>query len=215
MWIAPGPSGVESRVDQALAVPGVIRAVIEAERDGVDAVIVNCGDDPGLFAARDCVRIPVIGVGEASIHVASQLGDTFSIVGTSPRDRWGFEALALRYRLEARLRSVRWVDTDLGTLWNATPSEEIARKYIVAATQCVADGAHVIVPGCTLFGRFHDRMTAEVGVPAGVVFIDPVTTALQTARMFVDLGLSHARSAYDGPDRAAELAAYMEPLTRG
>jgi|GEM_PF-5509915 allantoin racemase len=48
-----GPASVEGSFDEALAVPGVVNRVIEAEQEGCAAAIIDCMSDPGLEAARE------------------------------------------------------------------------------------------------------------------------------------------------------------------
>jgi allantoin racemase len=71
---AVGPPAIESEVDAVHAGPDVIRLVKEAETEGCDAVIIWCGGDPALEAARELVDIPVIGPGESMRAIASILG---------------------------------------------------------------------------------------------------------------------------------------------
>jgi len=72
--VAVGPPAIESEVDAVHAGPDVIRLVKEAETEGCDAVIIWCGGDPALEAARELVDIPVIGPGESMRAIASILG---------------------------------------------------------------------------------------------------------------------------------------------
>jgi allantoin racemase len=60
-----GPRAVRNDADAIEAAPHVVRAVVAAAREGFDAVIVDCTDDPGVDAAREVVAVPVIGAGEA------------------------------------------------------------------------------------------------------------------------------------------------------
>ncbi len=69
-----GPPAIESDVDAVYAGPNVLRLVKEAEVEGYDAVIIWCGGDPALEAARQLVDIPVIGPGESMKAIASILG---------------------------------------------------------------------------------------------------------------------------------------------
>ena len=69
-----GPPAIESEADAVLAGPDVLRLVKEAERDGVDAVIIWCGGDPALAAARELVDMPVIGPGESMSALSMVLG---------------------------------------------------------------------------------------------------------------------------------------------
>jgi Asp/Glu/hydantoin racemase len=63
--VGAGPTQIANAADAELAAPYVIDAVVRCERDGFDAVIVDCTDDPGVAAAREAVAIPVVGAGEA------------------------------------------------------------------------------------------------------------------------------------------------------
>jgi len=80
VFLESGPASIESYYDEAVAVPGIIARVRQAEREGVDAVIINCMGDPGLDVAREVVSIPVIGPCEASMHLAAMLGHKFAVV---------------------------------------------------------------------------------------------------------------------------------------
>jgi allantoin racemase len=59
-----GPLTIRTREDEALATPGMTEKIIQAEKDGVDAVIVDCTSDVGVKETRQLVRIPVIAPGE-------------------------------------------------------------------------------------------------------------------------------------------------------
>lgn len=56
-----GPLTVRTTEDEALATPGMIEAIQQAEQEGVDAVIVDCTSDVGVTEARQRVHLPVIG----------------------------------------------------------------------------------------------------------------------------------------------------------
>ena len=60
-----GTASIECRFERALATPGVVARAVEAEKDGVQAVISDCMEDPGVGEAREMVTIPVIASGGA------------------------------------------------------------------------------------------------------------------------------------------------------
>src|SRR5690625_1137134 len=60
------PPSVESRMDELGLAQWYIERAIEAERRGFDAVITGCFGDPGVDAARERVRNPVIPPGDAT-----------------------------------------------------------------------------------------------------------------------------------------------------
>lgn len=58
-----GPTSIRDSDDAVAASPFVVRTVQAAEREGFDAVIVDCTEDPGVATAAAAVSIPVIGPG--------------------------------------------------------------------------------------------------------------------------------------------------------
>jgi Asp/Glu/hydantoin racemase len=74
------PAFVESEQDEMLAVPDIVRKIIEAENDSVGVVIINCMGDPGLKPAWESVSFPVLGPAETTVHVASMLGHKVNVV---------------------------------------------------------------------------------------------------------------------------------------
>ena len=73
-----GPQTIESMYEEYLYIPIMIESVVQAEKEGYQAVITGCAGDPGLDAARELVRIPVTGPGESGLILAAMLGFRFS-----------------------------------------------------------------------------------------------------------------------------------------
>jgi len=65
---------------QLLSTVQFVKAAIEAQRQGFDAVIMNCFDDLGVEQARSVVDIPVVGIGSASLFFAAQLGRRIGLI---------------------------------------------------------------------------------------------------------------------------------------
>ena len=61
---AMGPASIESHYDEALAVPGLLQEVATGELEGIDGYVIACFGDPGLQAARELSRGPVIGIAQ-------------------------------------------------------------------------------------------------------------------------------------------------------
>ena len=59
--VPEGPGSIESAYEEYLSVPGTLRHVQEAARQGYAGAIIGCFGDPGLDAARELVEMPVIG----------------------------------------------------------------------------------------------------------------------------------------------------------
>ena len=69
-----GPISIESAYDEALAAYHILPLVKQANDEGYDAVILACFSDPGLDAAKEISKIPVIGIEESTLHMAAMLG---------------------------------------------------------------------------------------------------------------------------------------------
>jgi len=78
--IGTGPESIESEFDELLASPETVEKIIQAEAEGVDAVVIDCMGDPGLRPSRECVTIPVLGPCESTMNLACILGHRFSIL---------------------------------------------------------------------------------------------------------------------------------------
>ena len=77
---ASGPRSIESNYDALLSAQGTLEAVL-ALKDQYDAFLMACyGDLPVISAVREVVDQPVLGIAEASVHMACMLGRRFSIV---------------------------------------------------------------------------------------------------------------------------------------
>lgn len=182
------------------------------EGQGADAVVIACFGDPGLFALRELANVPVIGMAEASCHMASTLGRKFSIV-TGGR-AWGpmLEEFVATIGLSANLASVRTVEAT-GADIAANPDEALAGLKATCQGAVQEDGAEAIILGGLGLAGIAERIAADVPVP----LIDNVVAAIRVAEAAATLGVSKARSgsfAAKEPVKtlglSAQLAAMME-----
>jgi allantoin racemase len=194
-----GTASIESYRDDALATPGILQKVVEAEEAGVDAVIIDCMADPGLHAARELVRIPVVGPALASMHLAVILGHRFSILGTSDRDVPWIEDQVTRYGLSPHLASVRAINIPVLSL--ADNPEATIQALITAAELAVSrDGAHVLIPGCTGLAGLAPRIQEALASKGhDIPVLDPPSVAMKLAESLVFLGYTHTKRTYPAP----------------
>jgi allantoin racemase len=194
-----GPASIESYRDHALAVPDILHKAVAAEREGADAVIVDCMGDPGVYAARELVDIPVVGPAEASMHLAAMLGHRFSVLSVLDTRAPMMEDQAARYGLRGRLASVRAFNIPVLAL--ADDPERTLQAVTACAVRAVReDGAHVIIPGCTGLAGLAPLIAAGLAAEGcEVPVLDPPSVAIKLAEMLVALGLSHSRLTYARP----------------
>jgi allantoin racemase len=182
---ATGPASIESALDEALALPGLLAQIQAGEAAGVDAHVIACFGDPGLRAAREIARAPVIGIAEAAMQLAVLVAASFSVVTTLARTLPTARRLLQDYGMNARCARVR--ATGIAVLALEAQASELVQQKI--AHECrlalAEDGVGAIVLGCAGMADLCQELTRELGVPV----IDGVTAAVKLAEALVGLGL--------------------------
>jgi len=194
-----GTASIESYRDEALVVPDILTKTVRAEQAGANAVIIDCMSDPGLYAARELVSIPVVGPAQASMHLAAMMGHCFSVLTVSEQDVSAVAEQAARYGLAAKLASARPFDIPVLALGDDV-DETVSALVGVAERAVREDGAHVIIPGCTGLAGLASRIQACLAERnCEVPVLDPPCVAVKLAEALVDLGQSHSRRTYPSP----------------
>ncbi|MEM1563740.1 MAG: aspartate/glutamate racemase family protein [Candidatus Bathyarchaeia archaeon] len=197
--LTSGPVHLEYHYYEHLNMEETLRWVKWAENEGYDAVIIGCFYDPGLREAREIVSIPVIGVAEATMHVAATLGHKFSII--VGRRKWipKMESNVYLYGIERKLASFRVINF---TVPRMLKEPEMLKQAIIneAKKAVEEDGAEVIVLGCTGESGFVKELIEKIKVPV----LDPVVISWKFAEMLADLyqklKLSHCKLyGYESP----------------
>ncbi|MFV3073559.1 aspartate/glutamate racemase family protein [Niveispirillum fermenti] len=194
-----GPPSIESEFDDALAVPGTLAKALQAEREGVDAIVIDCMADPGLKPVRELVKVPVLGPSETCMHLASMLGHRFSIVTVLESVRPLLGNLARAYGVADRLASLEVVDIPVLELHARLEEvqEALAEKALLAVRHQHAD---VIVLGCTGFLGCADRISRRLLAEGyDIPVIDPIPATVLMAAGMVRAGLRHSKKAYATP----------------
>lgn len=178
-----GPHHVEYRYYESLVTPDVLHRVKRAERDGFDAVVLGCFYDLGLDEAREVADSLVVAAPcEATTHLASTMGDTFSIV--VGRRKWvpQMRHRVIRYGFGDRLASFKPVE--LGVLDFQADHETTRERLLAAGREAVEeDGAEVVILGCTAEYGFYEELQEEIGVPV----LDAVTAPFKFAELQAEL----------------------------
>jgi allantoin racemase len=194
-----GPASIETYRDEALVVPDILNRVVQAEQAGADAVIIDCMADPGLYAARELVNIPVVGPAQASMHLAAMLSHRFSVLSVFDHHIPAVEDQAARYGLAAKLASVRAFNIPVLALHE--DDETTMQTLIELSEQTVRiDGAHVVIPGCTGLAGLAAQIQAGLAERGWAVpVLDPPMVALKLAESLVDMGYAPSKRTYPRP----------------
>jgi allantoin racemase len=199
---AAGPAAIESARDAGVIVPELIGLAPAAQQRGFDALIIGCYSDPGIDALRELLRIPVIGPGAASLHLAAQLGTRIGVLTPTGR---GYGRLAARLRalgLGPLLASVRGVGLSVMDLARQTPGA-LDKAAGAARLAVVEDGADVLVLGCMSMA-FLPGVCEALGERVGVPVVNPVIAALKTAEAVVSMRTAHSKQAWSLPEGSAQ-----------
>jgi len=126
----------------------LFEAIRELKNEDYDAVVIHCYSDPHLNACRQIMDIPVIGVVQTSMMMASMMGSKFGVITFAQPLIDLIDDLTLRYGFKDRAVRTRSMDTT---------NKEFARSYFDAhdsiekfkkiATLSIEDGAEVLIPG--------------------------------------------------------------------
>lgn len=206
-FIETGFPSIESRYEEAVNIPSTLQRVQEAEELGFDAIIINCMADPGLYAARELVDIPIVGVGQTAFHLAAMLGHRFSVIPPLERNESMTEEVIARYGLESRLASVRAANIPVLDLKHG--EIDLADILFHTSVQAIEeDDAHVIVLGCTGMAGIASQVGKHLATNNyRVPVIDPGIAALKLTEALVDMRISHSKRTYPRPP-AKELVGY-------
>jgi len=191
--LSHGPVSIESAYDEALAAPYIIEEVKKAEKEGYDAVSLDCAMDTIVRAAREAVTIPVTSAGEASYLLALGLCRKFSVVTVLKSTADEIKENINKYGFGSRVASVRFANIPVLDL----KDEENAFKAILAEAKIAIenDGAEGIVLGCTGMSSLAKKLQQELGVPV----VDPAVASLRLAEIYVSMGLKTSAIAYEAP----------------
>jgi allantoin racemase len=183
-----GPVSIESEYDRVHSIPPMLELVRQANAEGFDAIVLACFSDPGIEAAREISEIPVIGIEEATLHVATMLGHKFSL------------ATAFKRHIPTRELHVRMLGfqdayastfaTEMTVLeMDADPTRAKARILELAHEAVEQDGAEVIVLGCAGLAGYAEDIERELGT----IVLDPTSVAFKVAEAIADLSLRHSK----------------------
>jgi len=188
-----GPESIEAFYDEAFAEPFVVQEVEKAASEGFDGAIIYCFGNPGLYASREAVKIPVVGIGEAALNLAAILGHRFSVIVELPHTVPRVWRTVKLMGLTEKVASV--LSADIPVLEMDQP--ERLRSAILQAGKVAVeeDGADVLVLGCGSMLGIREELQTRFGVPV----VEPGPAALKLVESLIGLRLSHSRRAFRPP----------------
>jgi len=163
----------------------LIRNVVEAEKQGYDAMAITHFQDAGLAEVKSVAEIPVLGLGETTLFHACTLGRKLGLITINPVFIPWHEDQVIRYGLQQRVVGVRAVEATVADFINAFASKEGLEKlkplWESECRRLLEAGADVIVPAGGL------PMMLFSGEFEGAPVVNGVTLIAKTAEMAIKL----------------------------
>ena len=176
-----GARYIASRAAAAIAGHAALDALAE-HVDGCDAVLLACFGDPGLLALKELSPVPVVGMAEASCHLACTIGRRFSIVTGGERWPAMLEEFVAAQGLASRLAGTRAL----------APTGDVLRRDLEAGIAQLAeacrltverDGAEVVILGGAALAGLAKRVGETVEVPVICSLAAGIQATLAVARL--------------------------------
>jgi len=181
MHLPDGPEDLEYYLDEHRAAALIIESLTRTTCT-YDGVVVACFYDPAVRELREALDIPVMGVGEAAMLVASGLGHRFTVLVGTQKSIPKMSDNALRYGMERRVASWRPIGVSVETLHEG-PERAYQQALEAARLALDHDGAEVLILGCTALEGIAPKLQDDLGCPV----IDPVAAGFKLVELLVDL----------------------------
>lgn len=186
---------LDSALDAALAGPELLCLIKQAEQEGYAAVVLYCFSDPVLAAARELVRIPVVGAGQAACLLAPVLGRQAGLLLAD--DLRIAEKKDFILQTGVRTDCIPAVVGIAGRGMDMWQNREQVLELLQAAGRDLLEKqkVQVIILGCLSFLGLSQPLSKLLGVPV----IDPAIAAVSLAESLVRQKLSTSQLAYPTP----------------
>ena len=165
-----GPAAIQGEADGKAAIPGLLAAV--AAHADCDGIILGCFDDTGLAEARAMARQPLIGIGQASFHLATLQGGSFHILTTLAVSIPVIEANLARQNFSASCTAVLASGVPVLDLEHHPDASMKVISAHIAAIEEEGPGPTIIL-GCAGMTNIHTRLQAR----HDATLIDPISAA--------------------------------------
>ncbi len=182
-----GPAVIGSRAENALAQHGVLELVAQ-HAPGCDAVVLGVSLDTALWACRELLDIPVVGMTEAGLLCGATVATRIGLLTNGARMGPLYRELVQSYGLGERLAGV---ETLALTPQQMVGAPQDAQDAVLAAARTLVerDGAEAVLLAGAAMASMAEALQPRLPVP----LLDGVGCAVALAQALVGLRLPHAR----------------------
>jgi Asp/Glu/hydantoin racemase len=180
-----------------LQAPSLIAKIVWAAENGFDAVIQSNTFDPGVEGARMAVKIPVIGLLKASLHMGTMMADKVGIVVPLQSHVSYTTRLVRNYGMENFVAGIEPIGV-YGPRLDERKAE-ITELTVNLIKSLIQKGAQIILPlGGLLIPYVVDP--EELRQRTGAPVLNTKAIGINIAEACVRMGLSHSEVAYKPAD---------------
>jgi Asp/Glu/hydantoin racemase len=175
-----GAAYVSDLAASAVAAHAVVEMARGLRHDPPAAAVIACFGDPGLAAARALLPCPVVGMAEASMHAACQIGRRVAIVTGGAAWRPMLEDFVAGIGLSGRLAGVHPVALTGAEI--AADPDGAAAALLEALEAAARGGADVAILGGAGLAGLAPRLAGAAPLP----LLDSLRCAVAQAQALID-----------------------------
>ena len=143
-----------------------------AQDAGCIGIIVSAYGDPGVIHLQENLRVPVMGICEASMIDASQGGRKFGVATVTPDLADAIAARAASLGLQHLYTGIRCTPGDPVKL--ADDAERLRNELAAMVRLCIEDGAEAVIIGGGPLGEAAEYLRTQFDIP----IIAPIGSAV-------------------------------------
>lgn len=191
--IEKGPVSIESVYDETYANPFVVDAAKKAEKEGYDGIIIYCFSNPALYAVREAIKIPVIGIGEAAHIFGMVVGERIGIISTVENSVPRHWRKAKILGTISKLKAIKPLNLPV---LEYNDKEKVMERVKKVATELIEkEKVDTIILGCGSMLGIKKELQDTFPVP----IIIPGEAAIKLIESMVKMGISHSKITYMYP----------------
>jgi allantoin racemase len=202
-----GPVVIGSRAENALAHHGVLDLVAR-HATGCDAVVLAVSLDTALWACRELLDVPVVGMTEAGLLLGATVATRIGVLTYGARMAPLYRELVESYGMGARLAGIEALAV---TPQQTFEAPDVVRDAVLAGARRLVDrdGAEAVLLAGAAMASMAGALQADVDVP----LIDGVGCAVRLAQTMVSMRWPKARCGSVGATGGREVHGTSPALT--
>jgi len=180
--------------------PEVIYKIKEAEREGVNAVVVAHYLDLGVAGGRELVSIPVLGSGHTTYRLASVLSRRISIITSVQSHKGPVENILSAENVLSKVVSIKAIELNQqGEKYIPDRCPEPLLKLSRSVVE--SDGSNLIILALNGYENFSNQVNEHLAKNKNPIqVLDPLNVTIKHAENLVNMKLSHSKITYPKPE---------------